>query len=564
MIRIHGGMSSQVLVLLDGQRLNNPQTGEVDLNMIPLESIEKIDIIRHGNTAVYGSNAFDGIVNFHTRKISPKSSIDIKSYAGSFSTAGGDAVLDLNIRSAELFTDYHQDYSAQDFQYRHEGERFTRQNAWYRNQKIFSRLSYQSLSHELNLLVNYHQGRQGLPSSFYEEILNYNAGSDFTFTTFQINDRWLIHPRLYLRTLIGYNRLNQYFDNEEDPSPFTRYQSTQVNNLGEIKSELFFLFNSAVTLRTGIDVLQEQLKSENLLYPQYSIGQKKRNTFSMFGSSEWSVTFLNRIFKANNWRAALRYEKYFALPGSFYPFFGFSFFPYYFSYISISGNWARSIRYPDFNSLFWKGDARSHGNPELLPEKKDQWNFSIRTTWSDRFLPSLSTNIYWEEINDLIFWHRNVQGIWEPRNEARVSKWGTDIQLEQTLISGRLQYQLCYSYIQALNKSDEPNRKDKMIVFIPHNSISSLLRSQLGAFQFTLLYRYVSERQVTAANTGTPLNPYTIWDLLASYNWEIANFRLELGGAIKNFTGSDYELIRGYPMPGREYLLSLAVKFHSN
>ena len=36
LIKIHGGRANQVLVLLDGQRLNNPQTGEVDLSVIPL------------------------------------------------------------------------------------------------------------------------------------------------------------------------------------------------------------------------------------------------------------------------------------------------------------------------------------------------------------------------------------------------------------------------------------------------------------------------------------------------------------------------------------------------
>ncbi len=563
-IRIHGGSGSQVLILLDGQRLNNPQTGEVDLNLLPLELIDKIEITPHGNTAVYGNNAFDGIINFKTRKTSERAGGDIKSYLGSFSTAGGDVTLNFDISGVEFLTNYHQDYSEQNFQYQHEGEKFTRENAWTRNQKFFSKLTYRHTANELNMLLNYSQGQQGLPSSFYEEMLHHDAWSNFKFTTFQLNDRWLINNTFFVRTLLGYHKLDQFFNNGQDPSPFTRYKSRQKNNLYEAKSEVFYQLHPSVSSRMGVNVLREQLESENLLYPQYSIGNRNRNTFSIYGSSEWSFSFLARILKANNWRAAARYEKYFNLPAKIYPFFGFSITPYYLSFISISGSWARAIRYPDFNSLFWKGDARSRGNPDLLPERKDQWNISLRTTWSNPLISSLSVYYFSENIEDLIFWHRNVQGIWEPRNEQKVHKQGLDFQLDQILIRQHLQWKLSYSYIDALNKSDEPNRYDKQIVFVPQHSLSSSIQGQLKAIQLLLLYRYVSERHVTAANTGIPLHSYNVWDILASYDWIIGEFKLELGGALKNLSGTNYELIRGYPMPGREFQLSLALKYHSN
>ncbi|MEJ2052268.1 MAG: TonB-dependent receptor plug domain-containing protein, partial [Calditrichota bacterium] len=47
-VTIHGSRPKEVLILLDGQRLNDPQTGEVDLNSIPITEIERIEIIRQG------------------------------------------------------------------------------------------------------------------------------------------------------------------------------------------------------------------------------------------------------------------------------------------------------------------------------------------------------------------------------------------------------------------------------------------------------------------------------------------------------------------------------------
>ncbi|MGH8181357.1 MAG: TonB-dependent receptor plug domain-containing protein, partial [Steroidobacteraceae bacterium] len=59
----------RTLVLLDGQRLvpTNPN-GAVDLNVIPMAMIEGVDVITGGASAVYGSDAMAGVVNFRLRK----------------------------------------------------------------------------------------------------------------------------------------------------------------------------------------------------------------------------------------------------------------------------------------------------------------------------------------------------------------------------------------------------------------------------------------------------------------------------------------------------------------
>lgn len=68
-INLRGLGSDNTLVLLNGQRL--PQdaiTGTVDINMIPMAAVERIEILKDGASAIYGSDALGGVVNIITVK----------------------------------------------------------------------------------------------------------------------------------------------------------------------------------------------------------------------------------------------------------------------------------------------------------------------------------------------------------------------------------------------------------------------------------------------------------------------------------------------------------------
>lgn len=65
------GLGQQyTLVLLDGRRLANQAIDgtSVDLNAIPLSTIDHIDILRDGASAIYGTDAIGGVINFVTKK----------------------------------------------------------------------------------------------------------------------------------------------------------------------------------------------------------------------------------------------------------------------------------------------------------------------------------------------------------------------------------------------------------------------------------------------------------------------------------------------------------------
>ena len=79
---LRGVGANKTLVLLNGRRIaNNAFDGSApDLNMIPMAAIERIEVLRDGASALYGTDAIGGVINFITRK----------DYQGATATVGVD------------------------------------------------------------------------------------------------------------------------------------------------------------------------------------------------------------------------------------------------------------------------------------------------------------------------------------------------------------------------------------------------------------------------------------------------------------------------------------------
>lgn len=93
-INLHGLGSNRNLVLLDGKRLPISDVGgNVDINIIPESIIGGIDVITGGASAVYGSDAMSGVVNFKTVrdfegvKLDAQYNISERGDAGKFNTS---------------------------------------------------------------------------------------------------------------------------------------------------------------------------------------------------------------------------------------------------------------------------------------------------------------------------------------------------------------------------------------------------------------------------------------------------------------------------------------------
>lgn len=83
-ISIRGGHYDQTLILVDGIKMNDPQTGHHSLNLpIPFSMIERIEVLQGGASRVFGPSAFSGVIHIITKKDKP-TGLDVGVAGGQF------------------------------------------------------------------------------------------------------------------------------------------------------------------------------------------------------------------------------------------------------------------------------------------------------------------------------------------------------------------------------------------------------------------------------------------------------------------------------------------------
>jgi len=84
--KIRGGLGTHTLVLIDGFPVNSPTLGEFDLSALPVDGFDRVEVVRGAQSALYGSNAIGGVVNFVPREARPGRAYGLGLAGGSFSS----------------------------------------------------------------------------------------------------------------------------------------------------------------------------------------------------------------------------------------------------------------------------------------------------------------------------------------------------------------------------------------------------------------------------------------------------------------------------------------------
>lgn len=166
------GVPQGISVFVDGVRVNEPAVEEINFDLIPLDDVERIELIR-GPTAVFGRNALAGSLNVITKRGAAPRAMIAESAGGSFGRAKGRG----SVSGSEGPLDYYLSGS-----YAHEDG--WRDQAAARVSQFFGKLGYRQGGTDLTLSYQYHNNRieqaGSLPSSRLQRDRQENfTGGDF-------------------------------------------------------------------------------------------------------------------------------------------------------------------------------------------------------------------------------------------------------------------------------------------------------------------------------------------------------------------------------------------------
>ncbi len=85
-IKIRGGMATGTLVLIDGFPVNSPTLGQFDIGSLPASRFDRVEVVRGAQSALYGSNAMSGVVNFLPPSPGEGRRFGVSSFGGSHGT----------------------------------------------------------------------------------------------------------------------------------------------------------------------------------------------------------------------------------------------------------------------------------------------------------------------------------------------------------------------------------------------------------------------------------------------------------------------------------------------
>lgn len=222
----------------------------------------------------------------------------------------------------------------------------------------------------------------------------------------------------------------------------------------------------------------------------------------------------------------------------------------------------KSFRMPTFNDLYYT----DMGNALLSPESALQYNagLSYDHEWNSglvRFF-HIQADAYYNSVHDkIVAYPKGQQFRWTMLNLGKVHIKGVDVETELTLVpvrgllvTGRLQY----TYQQARDVTNPQDAYyEHQIPYIPWHSGSAILNIQYLGWDLNYSFIYAGERYNQQENIKyNYMQPWYTSDLSLAYRYK----RYRLMVEVNNVFSQDYDVILNYPMPKRNYGITLDVK----
>lgn len=502
-VSIRGGNFEQVLILVNGIRMNDSQTGHNSMNIpVDLSNVEKIEIIKGASARRFGNNAYGGVINIIT-KTSAEENVQISAEGGDFSTYR------LGLASTSGTDKFTHNFSANSGSsegYRH--------NTDYKIRNIF----YQNA-------LKIKNGKVGFQAGFSDKKFGANGFYASPLATEQYEETQASVVALSHQQKFGNINLNSAVSwrRGQDMYVFNRQKPEIYRNM-HIGNNVGAEINADYTSTLGTTGLGTELRKEFLV--SNNLGERERFVTQIFFEHHFSL-FNNKL----ELTPGITWANY-SNSGNF-------FFPGIDAGFKINeanrvyANLAKVSRIPTFTDLYYVSKTEE-GNPDLKPETALSYEIGYKY---NRNQTSFKASYFGRNTDNAIDWTKSdVAAKWKAENIGSMTANGFETEISQYLLRNIFRIDLGYTFID--NKFNKVQNFSRYALDNLKHQVTAKLATHFGNIEHEIAYRY-NER----ANFGS----FNILDTKLSYRHD----HLKFYTLINNLTNTRYTETFGVPMPGR-------------
>tara|TARA_B100000963_G_scaffold240466_1_gene210357 strand:+ start:24713 stop:26557 length:1845 start_codon:yes stop_codon:yes gene_type:complete len=519
-LNIRGGTFDQTLLLIDGIKLDDAQTGHHTLNFLPPpQMVERIEIIKGPAARVYGQNAFTGAINIVTKKEIPKT-LTLNLQQGNYDQTNGSIFLGKPGEKTSVMGFFSRNTS--------DGYRY---NTDYNQTQYFIKSTFNRHKTPLDLIATF-SGRNFGANGFYatpsaKEQYEETQASLISLSQRRKKGAWIFKPKVYWRR-------------GQDMYEYIRNKPEIYRNL-HLTNKIGTAFDTSVASNwgftgVGVDISKVSIRSNNL-------GDRSRTMMNFF--LEHRFYLFNKSVDITPGLVA----NYFSDFGS-YSFPGIDIGWQISPKFRLYANSGVTFRIPTFTDLYYS-DRTTLGNANLKPEEANSNELGIRL-----FNPkvSLSLAFFSRKAINLIDYVKNNQDETIPfkaENIQQVNTSGIDFEFIHLIPINTLihEFKISYSYLENNLKNSGFNLSRYSINNdLKHHFVSNYYLPINKNFNTFFVYKYVER---------TSGDAYSVIDVSAQ--WTIS--RCQISIYFNNIFNTEYWESNLVPMPKGNGLLGLSYSF---
>jgi len=540
-VSLRGSSYEQVLVLVDGERVNSSLSGGADFDNIPVNSVDRIEIVRGGQSALYGADAMGGIINIITKR-SDSDKFNTWSKIGFFGSFAWGAEFGKKIGALSALVSFSQDKSDGDFQYFDKWNRLRiRENAQFSKRDVSGRLDYQFSNAKLAISGTHYYADKGDPGPIGQ--FNKEAFKEDKSSSLLVNYEHKPLDNFSYKLKLHGKDTSLHYANPAGPYKIDdTHKSKSVG--GELQTQLYLADSSPLT--TGFSLRQEDVSST-------AVGTRERNTISGYIQQELALSIPPNPVKLRKITLfpALRWDNYSDFDAGVSPKFGFLAKFFDGANLAFKGSVGKSYRAPALNDLFWPEDAFAKGNPNLKPEHSFGFEFGFNYV-----LPRVRGSVayFQSNVEDRIQWSPKQGGKWTPDNLTEANIRGIEAEADSRMLKFKdfaLNLSTSFTFLRAQDK------RERQLLYQPTFSANYGFRIAYKSLWTQLEGLYNSRRYYTRENTKW-LEPFLAHNIRWGYEKSIlSETKLSVILELRNAFDVSYQLMADYPLPGREWRLKI-------